>query len=90
MLDQRTEIRRLLKLMGLANEWHLVAPNTGDLRGKVTIQNEPGLKVEVPLSSADLNEIGDDETKISRMRLAITKALLSAHVMAPDRPRHYS
>ena len=79
MLDHRTEISRLLKVTGLANQWHLVEPNPSALRGKITIENEPGLKVEVPLTAADVNEIADDETKISRMRLAITKALLFSH-----------
>ena len=48
-------------------------------------ENEPGLKVEVPLSSGDVNEIADDETKIARMHLANTKALLLSHVLGTDK-----
>jgi hypothetical protein len=87
MLDQQTEIARLLKLARLANKWRLVEPNPSAARGKVTIENEPGVRVEVPLSVADLNEIVDDETKISRLTLAVTLALLLAHVMGTDTPR---
>lgn len=42
MPDQRAEINRLLKLMKLADEWHVVEPNHGEEcseihRGKVTV-----------------------------------------------------
>ena len=70
-----------------AKKWRLVKPNPSALRGKITIENGPGVKVEVPLSSADVNEIAEDETNVSRMRLAITEALLMSHVLGTDSPR---
>ena len=85
MLNQRAEINRLLRLTGLDDEWQVVESNPD---AKVVLQNEEGLKVQIPLSTADINEIHEDDTKISRLRLALTGALVLAHVRRIETPRY--
>ena len=77
MSDQRTEIIRLLQLMGFSDEWHVVDPNPGGISSVFTIQNKLGLRVKVLLSSADPHDIAADEIQITRIRKAIEKAMRS-------------
>ena len=74
MHDQRAELIRLLELLGIAREWHVVRPLPGDIRDQVLIQNEARrINVEVPLSSENLQHLPDERT-IAIIRNAIVKA----------------
>ena len=74
MADQRAEIIRLLELLGIAQEWHVVKPLPGEIRDQVLIQNEARqIKVEVPLSSENIQNLSD-EKKIAIIRNALVKA----------------
>ena len=74
MADQRAEIIRLLELLGIAQEWHVVKPLPGEIRDQVLIQNEARqIKVEVPLSSENIQNLSD-EKKIAIIRNVIVEA----------------
>ena len=73
MLDQRAEVIRLLELLGIAQDWHVLRPLPGDMREKVLIQNEARhINLEVPLSSENIQDL-PDEKKIAIIRIAIVK-----------------
>ena len=74
MADQRAEIIRLLELLGIAQEWHVVKPLPGEIRDRVLIQNEARqIKVEVPLSSENIQNLSD-EKKIAMIRNALVES----------------
>lgn len=82
-IDQAAEIIRLLALMGLAEEWH-VEPDPNGIPDMVILR---GRKVLVPVSLPDLGDNPDDVTKTKRIRTAIAKAIVLAHVVRPRKPR---
>ena len=69
MLDQRAEVIRLL---GIADLWHVVRPLPGEIRDQVLIQNEArDLNVEVALSSENIQDL-PVQRKISIIRISIS------------------
>ena len=75
-IDQRAEITRVLALMGLAEDWH-VEPDPNNSPDMVILR---GRKVLVPVSLPNLGDNPDDEVKTKRIRTAIAKAIVLAHV----------
>ena len=69
MPDQYGVIARLLKLIGLSDEWQIVEPVPGGLPRVVMIQNEQELHVVLSINH-DLPE----EAMIARIQSAIEKA----------------
>jgi len=85
-IDQREEIIRVLVLVGLADDWH-VGPDPTDIRDMMILQSKRGRKVSVPVSLPDLSDNPDDETKTKRIRTAVEKAIVLAHVIRRNKPR---
>jgi hypothetical protein len=73
MPDQYGVLTRLLQKSEFAG-WHGVQPTPGDLSGGVWIQNsDKSLDAYVPLSTADVDDMTEDEM-IARIERAIAKA----------------
>ena len=76
-IDQAPEITRVLAQMGLAEEWH-VEPDPNGIPDMVILR---GRKLLVPVTLPDLDDNPDDETKTKRIRTAIAKAIVLAHLI---------
>ena len=83
MVDQHAEIIRVLALMGLAEDWH-VEPNPNGMPDMVILR---GRRVSVSVSFLYLDDNPADEIKTKRIRTAIAKSIVLAHVIRTNKPR---